>query len=39
MIHLKQAFRSLQKNKLFSAFNIFGFAIIPLYNYRTLCLS
>ena len=24
---LKQAFRSLQKNKLFSVFNIFGFAI------------
>ena len=41
MIHLKQAFRSLQKNKLFSAFNIIGFAIgftvciiIALYVYR-----
>jgi len=41
MLHLKQAFRSLQKNKLFSVFNIFGFAIgftvciiIALYVYR-----
>ncbi len=41
MLHLKQAFRSLQKNKLFSIFNIFGFAvgftvciIIALYVYR-----
>jgi len=41
MIFLKQAFRSLQKNKLFSALNIIGFAIgftvcliIALYVYR-----
>ena len=41
MLHLKQAFRGLQKNKLFSTFNIFGFAIgftvciiIALYVYR-----
>ena len=41
MLHLRQAFRSLQKNKLFSIFNIFGFAvgftvciIIALYVYR-----
>ena len=41
MLHLKQAFRSLQKNKLFSILNIFGFAIgftvciiIALYVYR-----
>ncbi len=41
MMDLKQAFRSLQKNKLFSILNIFGFAIgftvciiIALYVYR-----
>ncbi len=41
MLHLKQAFRSLPKNKLFSILNIIGFAIgftvcliIALYVYR-----
>lgn len=41
MLYLKQAFRSLQKNKLFSVFNIVGFAIgfavcivIALFAYR-----
>ena len=41
MLYLKQAFRSLQKNKIFSFFNIVGFAIgfavcivIALFAYR-----